>query len=159
MRLSRAGEYAVRCVLYLAQRQPQEVTPRWVVAQAMEIPEPFLAKIGQQLARAGIVEILQGAKGGYRLRRTAAEITLLEVVEAVMGELFLNDCLLRPESCSRSQHCMVHRIWSKAREQLRLTLSEASFQSLLEGETCFDSGQGKALQSFDRDSVKNNPEK
>jgi len=138
MRVSRAGEYAVRCVLYLANRPAKEVVPRWAVAQAMEIPEPFLAKIGQQLARAGIVEILQGAKGGYRLRRAPEEISLLEVVEAVMGELFLNDCLLRPESCSRSPHCTVHRVWEKARDQLRQTLSQASFASLLEGETCFD---------------------
>ncbi len=143
MRLSRAGEYAVRCVLYLAQREPGEVTPRWAVAQAMEIPEPFLAKIGQQLARAGIVEILQGAKGGFRLSRSPEEISLLEVVEAVMGELFLNDCLLRPESCSRSPHCMVHKIWCKAREQLRQTLSGATFESLLEGETCFQAGPEK----------------
>lgn len=153
MRLSRAGEYAVRCVLYLAQRQPAEVTPRRAVAQAMEIPEPFLAKIGQQLARAGIVEILQGAKGGYRLRRSPGEISLLEVVEAVMGELFLNDCLLRPESCSRSSHCMVHRIWGKAREQLRQTLAEASFQSLLEGETCFDANRRETLQSPNRNPL------
>lgn len=148
MRLSRAGEYAVRCVLYLAQKQPGEVAPRWAVAQAMEIPEPFLGKIAQQLARAGIVEILQGARGGYRLRRMPGEISLLEVVEAVMGELFLNDCLLRPDSCSRSPHCMVHKIWWKAREQLRQTLSEASFQRLLEGEICFDRGEGKAQQPF-----------
>ncbi len=140
MRLSRAGEYAVRCVLYLAQRESGEVTPRWAVAQAMEIPEPFLAKIGQQLARAGILEILQGARGGFRLSRSPEKISLLEVVEAVMGELFLNDCLLRPESCARSSHCMVHKTWCKAREQLRQTLSEANFKSLLEGETCFQAG-------------------
>jgi len=147
MRLSRAGEYAVRCVLYLANRPAKEVVPRWAVAQAMEIPEPFLAKIGQQLARAGILEILQGAKGGYRLRRSPQEISLLEVVEAVMGELFLNDCLLRPESCSRSSHCMVHRVWEKARDQLRQTLSQASFASLLQGETCFDIPHGETQEA------------
>lgn len=159
MRLSRAGEYAVRCVLYLAQRRPGEVVPRWAVAQAMEIPEPFLAKIGQQMARAGILEILQGAKGGYRLRRSPREISLLEVVEAVMGELFLNDCLVRPESCSRSPHCMVHRVWCKAREQLRQTLSEANFQSLLEGETCFGLSGDKTLPSFPGRPIGSNGEK
>ncbi len=158
MRLSRAGEYAVRCVLYLAQKGPGEIIPRWVVAQAMEIPEPFLAKIGQQLAKAGLVEILQGAKGGYRLRRTPGEISLLEVVEAVMGELFLNDCLLRPESCSRSPHCSVHRVWCKAREQLRETLSQASFQTLLEGEKCLEPAHAKKMKSVSRRPAKSKRE-
>lgn len=136
MRLSRAGEYAVRCVLHMASRPMGQVVPRWAVAQAMEIPPPFLAKIGQQLARVGVLEILQGAKGGFRLRRPPSEITLLEVVEAVTGELFLNDCIMRPASCSRSQDCTVHRVWQKARAQLRQTLAEATFQSLLEGQSC-----------------------
>jgi Rrf2 family protein len=118
MRLSRAGEYAVRCVLYLANRPAKEVVPRWAVAQAMEIPEPFLAKIGQQLARAGILEILQGAKGGYRLRRSPQEISLLEVVEAVMGELFLE------------------RLPSQARELLQ--------EFALHGSPNMEKGQGSA---------------
>lgn len=137
MRLSRAGEYAVRCVLHLAGKPMGEVVPRSAVAQAMDIPEPFLAKIAQQLARAGVLEILQGAKGGFRLRRPPSEINLLQVVEAVMGEVFLNDCIMRPESCSRSPDCAVHQVWQKARAQLRQTLSEATFRSLLEGEICF----------------------
>lgn len=140
MRLSRAGEYAVRCVLHMASRPMGQVVPRWAVAQAMDIPPPFLAKIGQQLARVGVLEIVQGAKGGFRLRRPPDQVTLLEVVEAVMGELFLNDCIMRPASCSRSQDCTVHLVWQKARAQLRQTLAEATFQSLLEGQSCFVPG-------------------
>lgn len=136
MRLSRAGEYAVRCVFYLAGKPHGSVVPRYVVAEAMGIPEAFLAKIGQALAKAGILDILQGAKGGYRLRKPPKELTLLEVVEAVMGELFLNDCILNPDSCSRRPRCAIHQVWQKAREALRATLTEANFEELLAKETC-----------------------
>jgi|YNPNPStandDraft_1061719.scaffolds.fasta_scaffold04626_3 Rrf2 family protein len=136
MRLSRAGEYGVRCVYYLAGKPQGAVIPKNQVAQAMGIPEAFLAKIGHSLAKAGILDILQGAKGGYRLRKPPKEITLLEVVEAVVGELFLNDCILNPQSCSRSPHCAIHQVWQKARGALRATLTEANFEELLAKETC-----------------------
>ncbi|MBW2589516.1 MAG: Rrf2 family transcriptional regulator [Deltaproteobacteria bacterium] len=136
MRLTRAGEYGVRCILFLAGNGHGKVVGRVEIAKAMDIPEQFLGKIAQQLAKSGFIEIIQGAKGGYRLLLSPDKLTLLDVVEAVTGEIFLNDCIMRPESCFRSPGCSIHRVWEKAREQLRNTLREATFAKLIEGETC-----------------------
>lgn len=136
MRLTRAGEYAVRCALFLSYRGPGVVCSKREVARTMEIPDHFLVKIAQQLARAGIIEIVQGPKGGYRLLVPPAELTLLDVVEAVIGEIFLNDCVIRPESCVRSTRCAVHRVWGRARDQLRETLRQADFQTLMNDDSC-----------------------
>jgi Rrf2 family protein len=138
MRLTRAGEYAVRCILYLASQGVGVVSNRKRIAEAMEIPEQFLSKIGQQLARAGIIEIVQGAKGGLRLVVSPEKLNLLDVVEAVIGEIFLNDCVIRPESCHRSNTCTVNRVWETARNQLRETLREASFSRLLKEDSCLN---------------------
>jgi Rrf2 family protein len=135
MRLTRAGEYGVRCVLYLASRGVGVLCARKEIARQMDIPDQFLGKIAQQLARAGAIEIVQGAKGGFRLVVAPEQLTLLEVVEAVIGEIFLNDCIIRPESCNRSHACAVHCIWAKAKDQLRQTLREANFARILQ-ETC-----------------------
>ncbi len=132
MRLTRAGEYAVRCMLYLASLETGELAMRRDIARTMDIPEQFLGKIAQQLSRAGFIDIVQGAKGGYRLEVSPHELTLLEVIEAVVGEIFLNDCVMRPDSCNRSNACAVHRVWEKARSQLRDTLREATFAGLLQ---------------------------
>jgi Rrf2 family protein len=136
MRLTRAGEYAVRCVLYLASQGAGVLCARKEIARTMDIPDQFLGKIAQQLARAGVIEIVQGARGGFRLVVVPAELTLLEVVEAVIGEIFLNDCVMRPESCNRSHACAVHCIWAKAKDQLRQTLQEATFARILEETSC-----------------------
>lgn len=136
MRLTRAGEYAVRCVLYLASQGAGVLCARKEIARKMDIPDQFLGKIAQQLARAGVIEIVQGARGGFRLVVAPEELTLLEVVEAVIGEIFLNDCVMRPESCNRSHACAVHCIWAKAKDQLRQTLQEASFARILEETSC-----------------------
>ena len=131
MRLTRAGEYGVRCILYLSSKGIGELCNRKQIAAAMGIPGPFLGKIAQQLARAGYIEIVQGAKGGLKLAVSPAKLTLLDVVEAVIGEIFLNDCLLRPDNCNRSNSCAAHGVWNKARDQLRATLREATFADLL----------------------------
>lgn len=132
MRLSRAAEYAVRCMLYLSTAGKGVLIGRRMVAREMDIPEQFLGKIAQQLARAGLIEIVQGVKGGFRLIVTPADLNLLAVIEAVIGEIFLNDCILRPESCKRSSACKVHVVWENARNQLRESLRAANFSSLIQ---------------------------
>lgn len=136
MRLTRAGEYAVRCVLYLSTQGVGPVVSRKQIAREMDIPGPFLGKIAQQLARVGFIEIVQGSRGGLRLIIAPEKITLLDVVESVIGEIFLNDCVLQPDSCQRSPTCAIHRVWETAREQLRQTLQTATFAKLLQEESC-----------------------
>ena len=136
MRLTRAGEYAVRCALYLCFEDMGTVVSKKRIAECMDIPSQFLGKIAQQLARAGIIEIVQGSKGGYRLLIPAKDLTMLDVVEAVIGEIYLNDCVVRPESCDRIPACSIHRIWETARDQLRETLRQADFKSILSDKSC-----------------------
>jgi Rrf2 family protein len=113
-----------------------EVCSKKDIARTMDIPDQFLGKIAQQLARAGIIEIVQGPKGGYRLLLSPEKLTMLDVVETVIGEIYLNDCVVRPESCERASLCAIHRVWEKARDQLRETLRETDFKSVLEEENC-----------------------
>lgn len=138
MRLTRAGEYAIRCVLYMSKQEEGIVVSRNEIAQSMDIPNQFLGKIAQQLSRSGILEIIQGSKGGFRLSVSPEKLSLLDVVEAVMGEIFLNDCIFRPESCGRSSTCAVHFVWQKAKTQLRETLREATFAKLVKEESCMN---------------------
>ncbi len=137
MRLTRAGEYAVRCVIYLAMSGRDVLVSRKEIASKAEIPAQFLAKIAQELAKAGIIEIRQGVRGGFILIRDPEDITLLDVVETMIGEIYLNDCVCRPGSCDASRTCSVHRVWQHARNQLRDTLGSVTFASLIDKGACF----------------------
>jgi Rrf2 family protein len=136
MRLTRAGEYAVRCMLYLAHKGVGVLVFKQEIAKGAEIPAHFLAKIVQDLARAHLIEIRQGPKGGYVLLKDPAETTLLEVVEVMIGEIYLNDCVSRPGTCSASSRCVVHRVWEDARNQLRRTLAGVTFAQLTDEGSC-----------------------
>ena len=130
MKLTRAAEYAIRCVLYLSASPAGQVTSRREVSEAMDIPGAFLGKIAQGLAKAGLLIVRQGANGGYELALAPKDISLLSVVEAMEGEIRINECLTRPQACSRSRGCAVHKVWNKAQQQFRETLSAVSFETL-----------------------------
>jgi len=134
MRMSRAGEYAIRCMFYLAKQGSGVVANRKAVATEMDIPDQFLGKIAQQLAKAGLIEIIQGPKGGFRLTRTPENISMLDVIEAVIGPVFLNDCVLRPDSCHRSPFCSVHTVWQQVCGQLKTHLQDVRFSELVQDE-------------------------
>lgn len=139
MKLTRAAEYAIRCVLHLAKHPYGDVVNRREIAEAMNIPMAFLGKIAQGLAKAGIVVVRQGALGGIELALPSSEISLLMVVEAVDGEILVNECLSRPQDCERSACCAVHRVWHKARAQFRQTLGAASFETLAKTDSILES--------------------
>ena len=152
MRLTRAGEYAIRCVLFLSNGGTGEIASRKEISRVMDIPNQFLGKIAQQLARSGIIEIIQGARGGYRLLISPEKLSLLDVVEAVIGEIYLNDCVIRPETCENSPTCSIHRVWEKARDQLRNTLKQSTFAQILAEDSCTTELLNKASDSCDGDS-------
>lgn len=146
MRLTRAAEYAIRCMIYLARLGPGILASRQEIADSAGIPPHFLAKIAQNLAKAGFIEIRQGARGGFILRQDPAAITLLAVVETMIGEIYLNDCIARPASCQVSYQCAVHRIWLDARDQLRNTLRQVSFDQLIKDDSCLPLYRDALLQ-------------
>ena len=130
MQITQSTEYAVRCALHLALAPAGRVTPRRAIAAARGIPGPFLAKIAQRLARADLIRIHQGARGGYELLIPANRLTLLQVVEAVEGGILLNACVLHAGACARTRVCAAHRVWTQARSDLRATLGAVTFAEL-----------------------------
>ena len=79
--------YAVRALAELARRGGAAPVPIGDLARAREIPVQFLEGLFATLRRAGILQSQRGVKGGYSFARPPTEITVLEVVELLEGEL------------------------------------------------------------------------
>jgi Rrf2 family cysteine metabolism transcriptional repressor len=79
--------YAVRALAELARRGGDSPVPIGEIAKAREIPVQFLESLFATLRRGGILQSQRGVKGGYSFARPPAEITVLEVVELLEGEL------------------------------------------------------------------------
>lgn len=133
IRLTRAGEYAIRAVLHLAAQPSGQIVDRDQVARAQDIPPSFLSKILQRLSTAGIIRSYKGASGGFCLARSAEEITMLEVIKAIEGPLALNQCLLDADDCDRLPVCPVHPVWCRVQAGIEEILGQVSFAELVEG--------------------------
>ena len=81
MRLTKAADYGARGAIHLAKRPEGTVVLVSDIATAEGLPESYLAKIFQDLAKEGIVRSHRGARGGFSLARPAGEITLRDVIE------------------------------------------------------------------------------
>ena len=86
MRISEGVEWGLHCCTMLAVLPPDRTLPSARLAEFHDVPPAYLAKHLQALSRAGLVDSVQGARGGYRLARPAAEITMLDVVLAIDGD-------------------------------------------------------------------------
>jgi Rrf2 family protein len=130
MQITRQADYAVRAVLYLAQRQPGDRVSTAEVGRAQKIPVSFLAKIVAQLAAAGVLHTTRGAHGGLWLARPAETLSVLEVVEAIDGPMALNACVLDPVACELTGDCPVRAVWCEAQADLARRLAQATFGQL-----------------------------
>ena len=132
LQLTRSADYMIRCVLHLAKQPPQAVISRREIVDATAVPDQLFRKLAQELRRAGIIEITQGARGGYRLAVAASSLTVLNVIEAATGEVSLNECIVHPKSCDRSPTCPVHEVLGNACQRLRHDLAAVTFAGLVE---------------------------
>jgi Rrf2 family protein len=104
-------------MIYLASISPESVVPFREIARQMLVPEDFLAKILKTLVDHGLVRSTRGPHGGYALARPAADVSFLEVIEAVEGPIALNVCL-DDEGCSKSSACTMASVWKRGQEQM-----------------------------------------
>jgi Rrf2 family transcriptional regulator, cysteine metabolism repressor len=79
--------YAVRALAELARRESDQPVPIGELARSRDIPVQFLEGLFATLRRAGVLQSQRGVKGGYLFARPPAEVTVLEVVELLEGEL------------------------------------------------------------------------
>lgn len=110
LRVSRLADYASVVMACLA-RHPGEVLPALQVGAEIRLEGPTVSKLLKRLAQAGLVESFRGAAGGYRLARSAKDISLAEIVEALDGPIGLTECSLGHSGCERQPYCAVSRDW------------------------------------------------
>ena len=133
LRLTQKSKYAVRALMELALNERDCPLGVAEIARRQRIPERFLEQIFGELRRANVVESRRGAHGGYRLAIPTEEISVLDIVEILDGEI-------RPARCSAGGVCYISdaplcatsRVWDEAREALEGVFGRYSIAQLAE---------------------------
>ena len=140
MRLSEGVEWGLHCAVLLAVMPPDTALPTSRLAEFHGVPVPYLAKHLQAMSRAGILVAGTGPRGGYRLARPPADVSVLDVVEAVDGEESAFQCLeIRrrgPTAVPAGEYrtmCGIHRVMVEADAAWRAELARTSVADLAAG--------------------------
>ena len=126
MQVTRATDYAVRVLVYLAGLPAGANVRRSEIAKATDAPESFLSKVLQQLVQARMISSQRGSGGGFRLAMASEQVSLLDVVEAIEGPTRLNACMEPGPSCNRKNWCGAHSVWVEAQAALEQVLRGAT---------------------------------
>ena len=146
MLFSTKAEYGVRLMVELGRRagegEPEDAEPVALaaLAEAESLPLSYLEHLVAKLRQAGLVGSVRGAHGGYRLGRSAAEITMLDVVEALEGSIAPMECFhVAPEgrvSCSHEtdgdQTCATKLLWMRVQGGVTKALAGTPLSELVE---------------------------
>src|SRR6185369_12131592 len=107
MIITQSAEYALRAAVVLARAETNAMTAPQL-AEVAKIPVHYLSKVLQALRRAGVVSSQRGTGGGFVLSRPAAQITVLEVVNALDPIERIHTCPLKLKSHGTNL-CALHR--------------------------------------------------
>jgi len=127
MKVSQASAYALHALMFMVRHATQLPMTSKAIARTEGIPEGYLAKVLQQLVKAGFIRSVRGRTRGYVFAKLPEEISLLDVVEAVEGQPLFDDCPLRHCACGgTSQNCHIFARWLAATRKVKDLLDETT---------------------------------
>lgn len=138
MRLSEGVEWAIHSATLLAVVPPDRTLSAARLAEYHGVAAPYLAKHLQALVRGGVLESVPGPRGGFRLKRPAGEISVLDVVEAIDGDEPSFTCTeIRRRGPTRLPvreyrvPCSIHVVMDRADAAWRAELAAVSIADLV----------------------------
>lgn len=135
MQVTRAGEYAIIGLLYLAKQPDGRTVMVDEIGEAEKIPSSFLAKIFQILAKGHLVHSHRGAGGGFTLARPATDINLLQVLNCVEGDFALQKCVSEEPACvvstERLGSCVLCGVFAEAQRRVNEVFARTTLADLV----------------------------
>lgn len=137
---SKACEYAIRATLFIARDSKKgERTGLKKIAEEINSPEAFTAKILQKLVQQNIIESAKGPQGGFFINPEDQEKVLADIVKAIDGDSIMTGCAIGLEKCSEEHPCPLHFYFTEIRSDLKYMLETTTIREL---SSRLDSGLG-----------------
>ncbi len=126
--INRKTDYALRCLLYLAQRPEGVWVPTAEISRKMKVSPVFLAKIFQLLARRKVIESRKGKNGGVLLIKKGASVG--ELLRLLEPHFAFNKCLTGGFRCFRQKECRLHTLLNNMQKEFFARLNQVKLAAL-----------------------------
>ena len=129
--------YGLIALTHLAKLNKESLASAREIAEVYNIPQSLLMNVLKELAAAGFIESVRGARGGYRLLKTPGEIDFVSLMETLEGPMKLAECVTNDmtgeSTCKLIDNCPifdpVHKVHRKMRDFLKHVTLEEVLQS------------------------------
>ena len=129
---SKATEYALRAVIYIAQKStPEKKLGLAEIAKSIDSPPSFTAKILQLLtADNSVISSTRGPNGGFYITEKAKKLPVRSVLKVMQEEKVLTKCVIGLKQCSEIKPCPMHSQYKAIKEQLIKLFEEKTIGDL-----------------------------
>jgi Rrf2 family protein len=130
MVLSRTSQYAVQALIYIATQPAGLPVLNRDIADRLNVPAAYLAKILQNLCKHGLLDSFRGRLGGFCLREGMQASSLMQVLVLTEGPDFTKNCILGLKECSDATACPMHFKWSPVKKKIINLLNNMNLEEL-----------------------------
>lgn len=130
MVLSRTSQYAIQALIYIATQAPGEPVLNRDIADRLNVPAAYLAKILQSLCKHGLLDSFRGRLGGFCLREGMQKTSLMQVLLLTEGPDFTKSCILGLKECSDETACPMHFKWKPVKNRIIAMMNDMHLEDL-----------------------------
>lgn len=130
MVLSRTSQYAIQALIYIATQAPGEPVLNRDIADRLNVPAAYLAKILQSLCKHGLLDSFRGRLGGFCLREGMQKTSLMQVLLLTEGPDFTKSCILGLKECGDETACPMHFKWKPVKNKIIAMMNDMRLEDL-----------------------------
>lgn len=132
MKLSTKGRYGLRSMIDLTLNSKGEQVALYSIAERQNISVSYLEQVFSILRKAGLVNSIKGAQGGYMLADKPENITVGRVLRVLEGNLSIVDYTSDEEDQKSIEHCLKVNVWQKIDESINAVVDNLTLKDLVE---------------------------
>jgi len=128
LRISKLTDYAILMMVELT--RDGEMLSAHALSERIHVEVPTASKVLKLLAGSGLLESYRGASGGYRVSRTASEISVAEVIAAIEGPIAMTECSIEEGLCAQEDNCGLRSNWQRISLAVAQALRDVSLAEM-----------------------------
>ncbi len=130
MKLNNTSQYAIRILAYIADHKEKTLFSATELSNELIIPYKFLTKIMTELVKADFVESIRGREGGFKLKKSATETKVDDILNIFNDSIKEEECILGIGFCNGMCKCALHDQWMEPKLLLQRMFRESSLQDI-----------------------------
>lgn len=128
--ITKHSDYAIVMLAHLA-RKPDTLVSAKELSEGSKLPYPTVSKLLKLLVKSDLLSSIQGSHGGYRLKRSPADISVASVIEAIEGPISMTECATGDHGkCKTQDSCSIQPHWMTINGVIKKSLESLAISSL-----------------------------